>query len=243
MTHLRQRRAWALLLVGTITTTALGGGVSGASLAGRDCDAPSTPATAPTGTALELLQKKGEAAIDRRLDSLEQLRTSVAGAAGIEPADRVTLEADIDAATAGLTAVRSTIEAGDSYRSVSDAVDTIVGTFRVYSVLVPKAHLVIGIALASEAAATLERVNRDLDASVTDDAERALLAWSDTASAFARARVEPVRSGVLEADAAGWPANKATLDAAKTALIDARQALGDALDATTRLAAGIPASS
>ena len=230
----------ALVLGGAILTSATMRPVDGAPSVPA---APlSSPVTTPAGSALLLLQKKGEAAIDRRLDSLSQLHGSLSSATSISDGDRALLLGDIDRATSGLADVRSTIVLGASFRAVSDAVGTIIGSYRVYSVLVPRCHLVMGVALAQEAADTLERVNKTLAPQAADAPTRALATWSEATIAIARTGLAPVIASVLSLDAAGWPGNKTALDSAKAALIDARRSLGTALDATTRLASGVPAN-
>lgn len=197
------------------------------------------PTTAAPGEGLERLKRRGATAIRLRLDSLGALRGSLTEASGVGDADRAALLNDIDTTASELEAVGTTLAASTTYRSASDAVATIIDRHRVYSVVMPKVHLVIGAGLVVEAADVLDGVNAQLASNVDDEAAGELLTRSSADVAQARAAVAALASSVLDLDAAGWPGNEVALDAGKRALVSARSDLGGALGSTAEVASSV----
>jgi hypothetical protein len=135
--------------------------------------------TGKTSNIVDGLKQTCEAAIDRRLTSLGDLRGKVSSSTYLTAGNKATLLGEIGAENDGLAAVRVKI-AGDTDRAtlVADC-KSIVEHYRVYMLMIPQAHLMI----ASDAAAAVGKKLTDLAARLQADIEKARGAGKDTANA------------------------------------------------------------
>jgi hypothetical protein len=132
-----------------------------------------------TGTIVEALKQTCEAGIDKRLASLGELQGKVSSSTYLTAGSKATLLGEIGAENDGLGALRVKV-AGDTDRPtlVADC-RSIVEHYRVYLLMIPKAHLMI----ASDAAAAIGQKLSDLAARLQADIEKATAAGKDTAVA------------------------------------------------------------
>jgi hypothetical protein len=142
--------------------------------------AASTPTPAPgaakTTRTLDQLKQSCEAAIDRRLTSLGELQGKVSTNTYLTAGDKATLLGEITAENEGLAALRVKI-VGDTTRAtlVADC-KSIVEVYRVYMLMIPKAHLMI----ASDAAAVIGQKLTDLATRLQNAIDKAKGAGKDT---------------------------------------------------------------
>lgn len=150
---------------------------SAASAAGTPTST-TTPAPKVART-LDTLKQACETAIDRRLGSLGDLRGKVAASTYLTAGDKTTLLGEITAENEGLAALRVKI-VGDTDRAtlVADC-RSIVDHYRVYMLMIPKAHLMI----ASDAAVAIGQKLTDLATKLQADIDRAKAAGKNTADA------------------------------------------------------------
>jgi hypothetical protein len=132
-----------------------------------------------TGTIVEALKQTCEAGIDKRLASLGELQGKVSSSTYLTAGSKATLLGEIGAENDGLGALRVKV-AGDTDRPtlVADC-RSIVEHYRVYLLMIPKAHLMI----ASDAAAAIGQKLSDLAPRLQADIEKATAAGKDTAVA------------------------------------------------------------
>jgi hypothetical protein len=202
---------------------------------------------APAGAApvrtpdLSAIQTRCERAIDQRLTTLADLTERVGGAQHLSANDRNALTAEIDHDTSGLTALRTTIAGDSTVASLRQDCRAIVDDYRVYALLAPKTHLVVG---ADAADAALDAFS-SADASLSAAIERAQTNGTDPAkvadaqskqqdmnaqTARARGLVDPIVPAVLGLTPADFNAGTAgpKLDTARQSLREARTALAAA---------------
>lgn len=188
---------------------------------------------------IEQIKERAQAAIDRRLDTLDRLDDRINGAQLVSDSHKATLTGDYRAAANGLTGLGAEIAAASRPEELKTLVPLIASDYRVYLVIVPKSFEVaasdrIGVAVdrLTDAANRLEAaIDRAEAAGIdTTQPERWLISARDEIAEAKRTGV-PVADDVIGLDAADWeePA-KSTLQEGKRRLdnarVDVRQAHG-----------------
>ena len=135
--------------------------------------------TPKAGRTLDTLKQACEGAIDRRLTSLGGLRGKVSSSTYLTAGDRATLLGEIGAENDGLAALRVKIAADTDRPTLVADCKSIVEHYRVYLLMIPKAHLMI----ASDAASAIGQKLTDLATRLQADIDRAKSAGKDTADA------------------------------------------------------------
>ena len=135
--------------------------------------------TSKTSNIVDALKQACEVAIDHRLTSLADLRGKVSSSTYLTAGNKATLLGEIGAENDGLAALRVKI-AGDTDRPTLAAdCKSIVEHYRVYLLMIPKAHLMI----ASDAASVIGQKLTDLATKLQADIDRAKSAGKETADA------------------------------------------------------------
>ncbi|MGI9529805.1 MAG: hypothetical protein ACR2NG_08840 [Acidimicrobiia bacterium] len=188
---------------------------------------------------IDQIKERAQAAIERRLDTLDRLTDRVESAQHVSDSHKATLIGDYRAAANGLTGLGVEIAAATTAEELKVLVPLIASDYRVYLVIVPKSLEVaasdrIGVAVdrLTNAANRLEdAIDRAEDAGVdTTQAERWLISARDEIAEAKRTGV-PVADDVIGLDASDWeePA-KSMLQEGKRRLdnarVDVRQAHG-----------------
>jgi hypothetical protein len=181
---------------------------------------------------LDAVRARCDAAIAERLTKLDQLTAQVNGAAHVSAAQKDTLLATIAATRNGLTGLRSEIAADTDKTELADDCRRIVDDYRVYVLLTPRVHLVIGADSAQSAVAALNSMVPKIDAAIaaakatgidTSAAESLLTdlktktAEADTLSASVLAAVSPLTPADYNAGTARPVLDHARADLAKAA--------------------------
>jgi hypothetical protein len=205
--------------------------------------APAAPAGAASVRTNDItaIQTRCEHAIDQRLTTLADLTERVGGAQHLSAEDRNELTAEIDHDTSGLSALRTTIAGESSPASLRHDCRAIVDDYRVYVLLAPKTHLVVGADAADAALDAFSSADASLSAAIeharTNGTDPAKLADAqtkqqdmDAQAAHARGLVDPVDPvvpAVIVLTPADFNAGTAgpKLDTARQSLGDARTAL------------------
>src|SRR5439155_10089617 len=94
--------------------------------------------------AISVLKARGDFEIDRRLRTLADLTRRVHDATHLTAADRDALTTQLAAETSGLTALKAKIDADTDLATLRADLRDIVTQYRVYLLMDPKVHLVIG---------------------------------------------------------------------------------------------------
>ena len=187
-----------------------------------------------------------DAAIGRRTADLAAVRAVVDAAPHVTATDRSALDASITTNVSGLTALRAVIDADATLPALRADCAKIVTEHYVYLFLIPQTRLVVAadrvqaaasalsglVALLQQDAAAAQRKGKDVtsaDGSINELANKVAAALQYAGRA---------ETSVLALSAAGYPGNKPTLVAARSAMGTARDALNGALtDARAAIAA------
>lgn len=181
-------------------------------------------------------------AITRRLGSLHTVRANLDSAGHIPAADRASLDGQIDTAVSGLSQLQATIGADATLPKLRADCLTIVTGYRVYALLIPRVQIVVAAGKVESAADSLRNLGTRLQGRVTADLNRGRDVTSVQGYVTDLGVKVQVASGasagvvaaMLPLDAKGYPTNRATIVAARTALKTADGALSGALkDAST----------
>ena len=135
--------------------------------------------TPKAGRTLDTLKQACEGAIDRRLTSLGDLQGKVSSSTYLTGGDKATLLGEIGAENDGLATLRVKIAADTDRATLVADCKSIVEHYRVYLLMIPKAHLMI----ASDAAAVIGQKLTDVATKLQTDIDRAKSAGKDTADA------------------------------------------------------------
>lgn len=192
-------------------------------------DAPTAPERLQSGD-VEGGKARANGAIDRRLVTIERLETRVSDHPHVtDPHQRELLD-ELGRASAGLRALSADIAQATTIEELRDLVPKIATDFRVYLVVAPKVHQVLGSDSVVAAGTRLEKMSESLagriDRAVENgvDASEAAAHLADMTAEFGQALAvgEPDAGTVLPLTAADWP------DPAAAVLAQGRADLGDA---------------
>ncbi|HEU5003368.1 MAG TPA: hypothetical protein VFW71_11405 [Actinomycetota bacterium] len=178
-----------------------------------------------------------DAAVARRTADLAALKVLVDGAASVTATDRATLDTNIATHVSGLNSLRGVIDADATLPALRADCAKIVTEHYVYVFLIPQTRLVVAVDRVQAAATALTK----LQGLLQQDAAAAQRKGKDVTSADgsidelankAKAALQyagQAETSVLPLSASGYPGNKPTLVAARSAMGTARDALSGAL--------------
>ncbi|MBI5156582.1 MAG: hypothetical protein HZA58_01065 [Acidimicrobiia bacterium] len=188
--------------------------VPAAAMAAED-GARDTTTTAPERVrdhALEELKERAAQMIERQMDLLGRLRSSVAASEHITEGHAATLSGDIGAAAEALESLAAQAEAATTLAEVWEVIRA-VPALHIGNVLAPKTHQVIASDALVAFGSKLERFADKLDDLITraeekghdvDAAWRMLEEMTDGIDAGVRL-ADPVAESVIGLDAGDWP--------------------------------------
>jgi len=170
------KRVGALAVAGGMVLS-----LAGTAFAAGTATSTATPGagTSKAGRTLDTLKQACEAAIDRRHTSLGDLQGKVSSSTYLTGGDKATLLGEIGAENDGLATLRVKIAADTDRATLVADCKSIVEHYRVYLLMIPKAHLMI----ASDAASAIGQKLTDLATKLQADIDRAKSAGKDTADA------------------------------------------------------------
>jgi len=172
-------------MVKRVGALAVAGGMvlsfAGTAFAAGTATSTATPGagTSKAGRTLDTLKQACEAAIDRRHTSLGDLQGKVSSSTYLTGGDKATLLGEIGAENDGLATLRVKIAADTDRATLVADCKSIVEHYRVYLLMIPKAHLMI----ASDAASVIGQKLTDLATKLQADIDRAKSAGKETADA------------------------------------------------------------
>lgn len=184
-----------------------------------------------------------DAAITRRVTDLAAVMRLLDAATHVSASDRSTLDGQIATASSGLTMLKGTIDADTTLRQLRLDCRSIVTTYRVYLVLIPKVHLVVAadrVLAASAALNNLAALVQGRIAAAGGGSATLQAALSDLVAKAGGAQTAAagIPGALLPLEASGYPANRPALLSARASLATARTDLAAALaDAKTIQAA------
>ena len=173
--------------------------------------------------AIGALKARGDFEIDRRLRTLADLSRRVHDATHLTADDRDALTTQLAAETSGLTALKAKIDADTDLATLRADLRDIVTQYRVYLLMDPKVHLVIGADRVLAAADAFDKVFAKLDGKPGVD--QAKLADAKAKVAEARKLAGAVPGAVIPLQPPDYPGNRPALLSARDSLRTARQDL------------------
>jgi hypothetical protein len=184
------------------------------------------------GSTVETLRALGDCEINRRFATLNQLAAKITGSKVLTSSDAAALATIVNTTRSGLTALKSTIDSETDLTQLKADVSKIATDYRVYLLVVPQVHLVIGADGVVAAQARFAKVNTNLAARIatakaagkdTTAAQAALDAMNSKVAA-AVALATPIPGKILPLTPAGYNAGTAgpVITAARADLVTAR---------------------
>lgn len=182
------------------------------------------------GSDVESVKERAQAAIERRLATIERLQARVAVHPHVTEPHQGEVLAELDRSAAGLRALSMEIDQATAVEELRVLVPKIAADFRICIVVAPKVHQVLGSDSVVAAGTRLEAVSDsvaawiDLAAGKGVDVSVAVAHLADMTEEIRQAVAvgQPVVSAVLPLTGADWPNPAATL------LTQGRSDLGEA---------------
>ncbi len=186
-------------------------------------------------------QERGSSEIDKRIESLTNLKTRLASIKLLDAAALATITANLDAEIAKLQALKTQIQSDTSTTTLKDDVKSITQGLRIFAVVEPKARIAASAsrinAVVTQMSALTTKLQARIDAAKTagTDTSAAVTALADLQAKAADAKVQADAAVALTAnlqadngDAAVRTANMQALKDAKAKLVLAQKDLADA---------------
>lgn len=200
-------------------------------------ETPAGPEAAGERT-IEKLKDRAEQAVERRLDTIDRVIRALQGAGHLTDDHERILLGELEAAADGLSALGREIEAAETIAELRNLIPLIFEDYRIYALVVPKAHLVV---VADTVGAVVDRVEI-VAGSLQDAIDRLNGAGYDTAEAEealagmveslrqADSLASAVPDSVLPLLPADWPdPARGILEGAQADLRSAREQLASAV--------------
>ena len=162
---------------------------------------------------IENLKDRAEKAIEKRLDTIERVTEALEESEHLTDEHERTLLAELGSSAAGLTELGRQIEDAGTIEELRELIPLIFEDYRIYAVVVPKAHLVAVADTLMAATGRIEVVAGSLQDAIdrvkeagfdTSEAEEAL-AEMNASLGEAVALAGPVPDSVLPLVPADWP--------------------------------------
>ncbi|MDQ1497084.1 MAG: hypothetical protein QOI86_424 [Actinomycetota bacterium] len=193
----------------------------------------------------EASKKAAGAAITRRVLALRELTTAAKSIVRLSEADRSALTTQLQDQVNGLSSLNAKIQGDTDEATVRADAGRIVTDYRVYVLTIPKARGVvvsdIELNAADRLAKLADRLAKAIDQATGKDTTKARtdLASLRARLASATSTVTPLPAALLALQAAGYPANRTTLEQTRTSLRTGRAALAEAATLARQLIADL----
>ena len=203
-------------------------------------------ATGMTPARMAFLKARGHIAIQARLNEIDRLSALVAGATHLTASNRSALSSKLSADRSGLQTLDSKIQADSDAATLRADLASIVTAYRIYVLVAPQVHLVVAadrvaafVALGNTIAQKIQTaIDNAKTAGKNVGAAQAALNDMKKQLQLASSAVAGVAAEVIALTPSGYPANRTTLESARSSILtarahlvtaraDARKALGD----------------
>ncbi len=200
---------------------------------------------------LETLRPRGLTEIDRRLATLTEATSRVNGAERITAEHKTQLIDQLKAQQAGLSALRTKVTGDRRLATLRADLAKVVNDYRVYVLTVPRTR---GVAAADIVLAALDRMGElserlgaavdsaEIEGAEDEDVKETAVANLESLRAKVgqtRVKIESLAATLLALQPASYPANRPTLEAARSDLRDARAALKGAVSLARQIATAL----
>lgn len=191
---------------------------------------------------VEKLKEKANKEIDRRIDSLNKLITKINNIKRLTTDQKSSLVAQIQSQIDQLNSLKTKIAADTDIATLKTDVQSIVTSYRIYLLYIPKIHILTGSDVMLETADKLTEISNKLQTRITEakaqgkdvSSLETTLASMQSKITDAKKQAEDAKNAVLPLTPEGYPGNKTTLESARKMLQTGRQDLNQArIDAKT----------
>jgi hypothetical protein len=192
-----------------------------------------------TNRSIAALRAAGDCEVDRRLNTIANLRTAIDAAARLTSGHKSSLTAILDSSESGLHALRSKIDADTTLATLGPDTHAIFADYRIYALVVRQAALVRADDAITATAGRLTDGATKILAAITQaqangkdvTVATTQLAATQAAIAAALSQVDGDAAAVLALTPEGWNAGTAgpVLTAARSSIAAARADLATAL--------------
>lgn len=184
----------------------------------------------------ENLKERANKEIDRRVESLTKLDGKLIAMKRLSTEDKASLSAQIKSQVDDLNALRNKIAADTDVATLKADVKSIVTSYRIYLLFMPKLHILAAADVMAETADMLTEVSAKLKIRIADartkgldvTALEAALASMDANIADAKKQAQDAKDLCLSLKPEDYPANKAQLTQARAMIQAGRKDLQDA---------------
>jgi hypothetical protein len=199
--------------------------------------ASSTGTTAAQQAKITSLQSRATTEINRRLAALNGLTTKVNAMKRLTSDEKASFDSDITSQISSLTALQTKIAGDSDLTTLKTDVQSIVDSYRIFALYVPKVHILAAADAMTTTAtnlAALEPKLQTLEASITDPTKlsNAQTDYSNFVNEVADAttNINSAISAVINLTPDGYPGNKPTLQSAYAEIVSAKSDLAKAVN-------------
>ncbi len=165
------------------------------------------------------LKSRGDREIDRRIAALNSLLNKINGLKKLSASDKTTFSSQIQTEISNLTELRVKIDADSDLATLRNDVKSIVSSYRVFLLFMPKIRLLAAADRMSEAADNLSSIATKLQGRIQQVGSpanlQAILTDMMGKIADSKNQYQAVENEVPPLTPDGYPGNKATLDDAR----------------------------
>lgn len=189
--------------------------VAGAFVGSNAAFALTSQQSATEQTRLQNIITKGDQEISRRLASLNNLTSIVNAATKLTASDKTTLDNEITTEISGLTALKTKLDSETTIEAARTDAQQIYSDYRVYALVLPKAHLVkfadsiqaVDSKLTTFAGKLQSRITTEQQAGKDVSAMQAALMDMNSKISAAQAAASQIESGVINLQPSDYNSN------------------------------------
>ncbi|MDP3941744.1 MAG: hypothetical protein Q8Q49_05565 [bacterium] len=190
-------------------------------------------------TVMQNLQNRAIKEIDRRLEAMNRLITRISNIKKLSDAQKATLTTQVQTEITNLTNLKTKIQADTDIDTLRTDVKSIITSYRIYALLIPKIHIITAAEsmltatekLSSAYTELNERVDSATVAGVDTTQMKTALATMQAKITDANTQINNAISTVSALTPTGYPGNISGLKTARSYLTAARKDIVDAFNA------------
>jgi hypothetical protein len=181
-------------------------------------------------------KKRADTEIARRLTSLGKLTTKIDAISRLSASQKSSFDDDIASQIQSLTTLKTKVDADTDITTLRADVQSIVDSYRVYLLYIPKIHVIAAGDAISTSVKNLQALEPKIETVIsgiadTDNKATAENEYTDFKAKIASAQTEATDAinSVINLTPDGYPGNKSTLQTAFNEIISARKDLLSAI--------------
>lgn len=198
---------------------------------------------------IDNLKERANREIDRRISSLSKLTDKISTIARITDAQKASLNTEIANNVAELTSLKDKIATDTELSVLKNDVKSIVDSYRIYAIFIPKIHLLASVNKTDQAQIKLSEIAVKLEAKIKilkdsgKDVSRleTNLAEMKTNLTNAKTKINTLQEKIISVIPSGYPGNKNVLIDGKNTMALIKKDLASARQNAAQVIAGIKA--